>query len=121
MSAVKNSDIQDIFQFMGEFWTVIKQLWVPEKTEEYAIQMLDTLDALGNKYPDRFCRMMLLAYFEYLEEKMYPGRAELFQHRASYMNQIGNDREAKWWTEVADREMKSAEMQRVLSEQTQQQ
>ena len=35
MASVKNSEIPDIFQFMKEFWNMIKELWDVEDDDEY--------------------------------------------------------------------------------------
>ena len=110
MSSVKNSDIPDVFKFMGEFWNVIKQYWNPETSDEWVEEVIAKLGDLGNTYKDRFCRLMILAYFEYLEEKMYPGQKDdLYLHRMDYMMERGKQDEAAYWKEEAEREKERRE------------
>ena len=69
MAAVKNADIQQIFRFMGEFWTFIKKYWNPEEPNKYWDAVSAEASELGRKYPDRFCYHMIWAYLDHLEEK----------------------------------------------------
>ena len=105
MASVKNNDIPEVFRFMGEFWNVMKQYWVPENTDEWVNEVVKVLGDLGNTYKDRFCRLMILAYFEYLEEKMYSNqRDDLYLHRMTYMMERGKADESSYWKEEAERE-----------------
>lgn len=70
MASVKNSDIKEIFAFMGDFWNFVKEFWIPENEGAYWEQVSQKSIELNEKYHgNRFCQIMLLAYTDYLEEK----------------------------------------------------
>lgn len=70
MGSVKNSDIKEIFSFMGDFWNFVKEFWIPEDNDAYWEQIVKASSELNVKYQNnRFCQIMILAYMDYLEEK----------------------------------------------------
>lgn len=70
MAGVKNNDIKEIFNFMGDFWIMVKDFWIPEDTDEYWQGVKARSDAIIQKYPEtRFVEIMIMALEDYLEEK----------------------------------------------------
>lgn len=70
MAGVKNSDIKQIFDFMGDFWSMVKDFWIPEDTDAYWQELKARSDMMVRKYPDvRFAEIMIMALEDYLEEK----------------------------------------------------
>lgn len=70
MAGVKNSDIKQIFDFMGDFWGMVKDFWIPEDTDVYWQGLKERSDKLVMKYPEiRFVEIMIMALEDYLEEK----------------------------------------------------
>ena len=102
MSSVKNEEIPEVFNFMRDFWTIVKQFWNPERNETYDQQTIDALRKLGHDYPHRFCHLLILAYFDYLEEKEYGTKYEMFEHRKNYMFARCDVQEAEFWQEQAE-------------------
>lgn len=69
MASVNKSDISEISEFMSAFWVLVKKYWIPEAEDEYWEAVMREASSLGRKYPDRFCKLQILAYLDYLEEK----------------------------------------------------
>lgn len=68
MAAVKNADIPEIFQFMGDFWNLIKATWDVEMTDAYSRQVIDGVNELYIKYPQPFVKSQVMAYRDYVYE-----------------------------------------------------
>lgn len=69
MASVKNSDIPEIFQFMGEFWPLIKDYWIVENTDEYWNEVIERTSQLGKKYNHEFGYLQIRAFMDYLTEE----------------------------------------------------
>lgn len=69
MATVKNSDIPEVFQFMSEFWPLIKDHWIVENTDEYWNGVIERTSQLGRKYNHDFCYLQIRAFMDYLTEE----------------------------------------------------
>lgn len=70
MASVKNSDVQKIFSFMGEFWNFMKKYYIPETIDAYWENLIADAAVLGHRYDnDRLAVHLINAYLDYLEEK----------------------------------------------------
>ena len=70
MASVKNSDIPDIFQFMKEFWKMIKELWDVEDDDEYWELYEKRASELNEKYYyNKFVSFQIRAFGDYLSEE----------------------------------------------------
>ena len=70
MASVKNSDIPDIFQFMKEFWKMIKELWDVEDDDEYWELYEKCAAELNEKYYyNKFVSFQIRAFGDYLSEE----------------------------------------------------
>lgn len=71
MASVKNSDIPEAFNFMGDFWVFMKNYYVPDKDDAYWEAVIADAADLGHKYKDdRLAVHLINAYLDYLEEKL---------------------------------------------------
>lgn len=71
MASVKNSDIPEIFKFMGDFWVFMKKYFVPENDDAYWKTAMAEAAELGHKYNDeRLAVHLINAYTVYLNEKL---------------------------------------------------
>lgn len=70
MASVTKQDIPEISEFMAVLWGLIKKYWVPENDDAYWKALMDEMNDIGKKYPDRFCTVMMIALADYLEEKL---------------------------------------------------
>lgn len=71
MASVKNSDIPEIFKFMGDFWMFMKKYFVPENDDAYWRAVMAEAAELGHKYKDdRLAVNLINAYTVYLNEKL---------------------------------------------------
>ena len=71
MAGVKNSDIPEAFNFMGDFWVFMKKYYVPEKDDTYWEAVIADAADLGHKYKDdRLAVHLINAYLDYLDEKL---------------------------------------------------
>ena len=70
MASVKNSDIPDIFQFMKEFWKMIKELWDVEDDDEYWELYEKRASEWNEKYYyNKFVSFQIRAFGDYLSEE----------------------------------------------------
>ena len=70
MASVKNSEIPDIFQFMKEFWNMIKELWDVEDDDEYWELYEKRASELNEKYYyNKFVSFQIRAFGDYLSEE----------------------------------------------------
>lgn len=67
MAGVKNSDIPDIFEFMGEMWAFMKSVWIPEDSTEYWENTACEAQKLLDKYRHDFCVAAVCFVLEYLK------------------------------------------------------
>lgn len=79
MAGVKNSDIQDVFEFEREMWDFIKATWIPEYSKEYWNHIKNEANNLLEKYKNDFCVASVCLYIEYLKwkHKKYSGETKL--------------------------------------------
>jgi hypothetical protein len=68
---VKKSDIPQEAEFMTEFWKVAKKYYIPEDTDSYWHDAIQSLTELSKKYPSEFAKNIILGFMKYLEDKFY--------------------------------------------------
>lgn len=76
MAIVKKADIPEIAAFMPAFWEFIKSVWIVETSDEYWDYVHFKADELYKKYPSEFAKSMILAFCDYLDNKLERERGE---------------------------------------------
>lgn len=68
--AVSKKDIPEIAAFMSDFWTIVKQFWVTEESDEYWEKMLQTCSDCCNKYENNeFVADTLMGFMNHQDHK----------------------------------------------------
>ena len=71
---VKKSDIPQEAEFMTEFWKVAKKYYIPEDTDSYWCDAIQSLTDLSKKYPSDFAKNIILGFMKFLEDRFYRER-----------------------------------------------
>ena len=84
MSSVNASDIPEIQQFMGVFWTAIKKFYGVEMTDEYSAEVHEYLSEIIDKFPNPLCKELTLVFYKHISSE----QMEMFrEERRQYTNE----------------------------------
>ena len=65
---LKSTDIE--FQMFSDYYTIYKDFYEPEESDEYWQALIQTTDDFCKKYPSKFAQDIVMAYLE-SREMMY--------------------------------------------------
>lgn len=69
MASVTSKDIPTEFQMFGELFNLRKQFYIPEDSDEFWENAMNSFENLYKKYPTEYCRELVTATVNDIERR----------------------------------------------------